>query len=222
MIEIDPDFAGGYAGASISHSQAVRFGHSERPEEDAATALKLAERAIALDDQFALCHSALGFALTALGKYAEGVSAAHHAVELQPGDTDGYMYLANCLSSAGLGEESREAILTALRLDPQYVRGPYFNALGRACFMAGRYEEAIGAYARNKSNGGPIAVPMLSCWAASLGMLGRISEAREVCELLSYAPGYTISHAHKTFRFRNSDDLNRLIEGLRKAGVPEN
>ena len=114
-------------------------------------------------------------------------------------------------------------ILTALRLDPQYMRGPYLNALGRACFMAGRYEEAIEAYERNKSNGGPIAVPMLSVWTACLGILGRTSEAQESArELIRYAPGYTISHAHKTFKFRSSDDLNRLIEGLRKAGLPEN
>jgi adenylate cyclase len=221
VIEIDNEFAGGYAGASITYSLAVRFGHSEEPEKDVATALELAKHAMALDDKFALSHSALGYALSASGNYEESIAAARHAVELQPGDSDGYMYLSNCLSVAGRGEEAREAVLTALRLDPQYVRGPYYNALGRACFIAGRYEEAVEAYDRNKKGGGPIAVPMLSAWTACLGILGHAKAREKADELLSYAPNYTISQAHKTWQFGNPDDLNRFVDGLRKAGVPE-
>ncbi len=137
VIEIDPEFAGGHAGTSISYSMAVRHGHCDQPDVDAAKALQLARTAVALDPNFARAHSALGLAYVVLGRYDEAIIAAQRAVDLQPGDTDSYFQLAQCYSSAGDGERSREAVLTALRLDPRYVAGPYFNAWGGPVSLPG-------------------------------------------------------------------------------------
>ena len=42
VTDIDPSFAGGHAGKSITHSMAVMFGHSENPEKDARMAREFA------------------------------------------------------------------------------------------------------------------------------------------------------------------------------------
>jgi tetratricopeptide (TPR) repeat protein len=192
IIDNDPTFAGGYAGKSITHSIAVIYGHGTQPEEDTRTALELAERAIALDEHFALSHTALAFAHIASKRLDKAVAAARRAVELLPGGTDSRMYLSTCLTWAGHGEEAREEALTALRLDPQYVAGPYYIALGRACYVAERYLQAIEAYECNVSRGGPISVPMLTFWAASHVELGQMDKAREIVEqLLELEPGFT-------------------------------
>ena len=128
---------------------AVMFGHSENSEEDARIALEFAERAVTIDEQFALPHSALGYAYSAARRHNEDIAAARRAVELQPGDADSYHFLTICLLRAGDGEEARDSILTALRLNPQYVAGPYLNSLGRACFVAGRYQQASDTFERN-------------------------------------------------------------------------
>ncbi len=80
VIDSDPTFAGGHAGKSVTHSMAVLFGHSERPDEDARIALELAERSMARDEEFALSHSALGFAYTALERPEEGVAATRRRI----------------------------------------------------------------------------------------------------------------------------------------------
>ncbi|MEE8528550.1 MAG: adenylate/guanylate cyclase domain-containing protein, partial [Gammaproteobacteria bacterium] len=53
VIEIDPAFAGGYAGKSMMHATAVLWGYSDDREGDTATAFEMARRAVELDQDFA-------------------------------------------------------------------------------------------------------------------------------------------------------------------------
>ncbi len=220
VIDIDPSFAGGHAGKSITHSMAVLFGQSENPEEDARIALEFAERAVTQDEAFALSHSALGYAYSTARRHDEAIAAARRAVELQPGDADSYRFLGSCLLRAGHGEEARDIILTALRLNPQYVAGPYL--LGRACFVAGLYKEASDTFERNVAHGGPIAVPMLTTWVASLVELGRLDEAREIARrLVEFDPGFRLTRAESFAGFVPEASQERIVDALRKAGLPE-
>ena len=222
VIDSDPTFAGGHAGKSMTHSMAVLFGHSERPKDDARTALELAERAIALDAELALSHSALGYAYTAVDRWEEAVAAARRAVEFQPGDADSHVFFSQCLSFAGHGEEAREAALTALRLDPQYIAGPYINALGRACFVAERYAEAIEAYVRNIARGGPYAIPMLTAWVTSHVELGQMEKAREIARiLLQHQPDYTLASVEQNSFSAPPERVARMVDALRQAGIRE-
>jgi adenylate cyclase len=223
VIDTDPRFAGGHAGKSITHSMAVMFGHSENPEEDARIALEFAERAVTMDEQFALSHSALGFAYSAARRHNEAIAAALQAVELQPGNADSRFFLAYCQLQAGNGEEARDSILTALRLDPQYVAGPYLNALARACFVAGRYQEASDTFERNVAHGGPLGVPMLTTWLTSLVELERLDDARKIAQrLLEFDPGFSLMRAgNDAFGLASETSRERIVEALRKVGLPE-
>ena len=129
IAEIDPSFAGGHAGQSMTYSFTVLFGLSENPQEDARLALELANTALNLDSSFAQGYSALGLALTATGKHEEAVSHTKRAVELQPGNADAQLFTTFTHMFAGYIEVAYDAITTALRLDPQYVRGPYLNTV---------------------------------------------------------------------------------------------
>ncbi len=223
VIDIDPSFAGGYAGKSITHSMAVMFGHSDNPEQDVRLALEFAEQAVTKDDAFALSHSALGYAYSVARQDNEAIAAARRAVELQPGDADSYLFLTNCLLRAGQGEEARDSILTGLRLNPQNVAGPYLNSLGRACFVAGRYQEASDTFERNVAHGGPLGVPMLSTWVTSLVELGRFDDARKIAQrLVEFDPGFSLTRAgNDAFGLSSETYRDRIIEALRKVGVPE-
>ena len=225
VIDIDPTFAGGYAGNSITYSLAVLFGTSDQRENDGRLALDAAERAVALDPEFARSHSALGQAYSALGQHDKAVAATARAVELQPGDADSHAFHARALMFAGEGEKAREAIQTALRLDPQYVEGPYLNLLGRASFVAGRYEDAIEAYERNVARGGPSSGVGLSSiiWAAAYGLVGRPDDGRRMLEheVLREHPGLSLAQVAQMGTTIKFFELDRLTEGLRKAGLPE-
>jgi adenylate cyclase len=222
IAELDPSFAGGHAGQSLTHSFAVIFSLSNQPEEDGRLALELATTAVALDDKFAQGHAALGLGYTVNRQYDEAVECAQRAVELQPGDADVHLFSTFCHLFAGHVDAAYEAINTALRLDPQYINGPYLNVLGFVCFCAGRYEESLDALKSNVDRGGPLAPPALTFRTASYSATGRMAEAKGSAQaLLDYLPGYSLSRYRLLHMFKNPEDTERMIAALRKAGLPE-
>ena len=58
--------------------------------------------------------------------------------------------------------------------------------------------------------------------AASCGQLGRAKEAaNELKELLALMPGMTADDVRKQVPFKRSIDMERYIDGLRKAGLSD-
>jgi adenylate cyclase len=225
VIKIDSGFAGGFAGKSITHSMAALFGVSDDRDGDAAAAMNLASQAMTLDPRFALSHSALGLAHSALGQHQEAVISARNAVARQPGDADSHAWLARCYMWAGKGEEAYLETQEALRLDPQYIEGPYLNLLGRVLFMIGRYQEAIDAYERNDARGGPQGHERNVIRAAAYGHLGQIEKARQHLNAWLRMRGDhqidRISEHYVDVLGTLPDARRRIDEGLRKAGLIE-
>lgn len=222
IAEIDPSFAGGFAGQSMTHAFAVMFGFSADREADAGRALDLAEAAVRLDDSFAQGFSALGLAHLIAGRHDEGLAQARRAVALQPNDADANTFLAVIQFFSGAPEDAHAAISTALRLDPTYVNGPYLNVMGIACFVAGRYGEAIETFRRNFDRGGPVGVPALAFLAAACSAIGRMDEAKETARTLQdFLPAFSLSRFQFLHLFRNRDDAERVKSALRAAGLPE-
>ena len=106
----------------------------------------------------------------------------------------------------------------SLRLDP-VPKVSMFDTLGRAYFLAGRYEEALEKY--------KMAVKLNPDYrdahvglAATYAVLGREEEARtEVSEILRIEPNFSIKKYAKFMYFQVG--LEPEIEGLRKAGLPD-
>jgi tetratricopeptide (TPR) repeat protein len=93
--------------------------------------------------------------------------------------------------------------------------------LATAYFADERYEEVIASthqYIGLRPNwlGGHILL------AATLGLAGRIAEADTATrEILRLVPHYNLRSVRKRSMFKRADDAARLVEGLRRAGVPE-
>ena len=80
VIDLDPNFAGGYQQLSFMLSRAIRFGWSGSPREDLEKAFELAQKAISVDDKFPASYMALASVYLMQGKHDDALAAANTAV----------------------------------------------------------------------------------------------------------------------------------------------
>ena len=95
------------------------------------------------------------------------------------------------------------------------------NGIGMAQLLRGHYAEAAETANRSVALYADLDV---TYWvlASACGYLGRADEARRaISKLRSLAPGASISYFRKRLPFRDERDLEVVLEGLRKAGLPE-
>ena len=85
VIELDPNFAGGYAGLSFNLSVQVRFQYSQSPATDVVRAFELAKKAVEVDGTYAWGYIALGGAHLADGDADAAASASSNGSRGEPG-----------------------------------------------------------------------------------------------------------------------------------------
>ncbi len=221
VIELDPEFAGGYAGVSQMISFAVAFAHGDITDA-AKQAEASARKAIALDDGFALSYTSLALALQLQGRHEEAVVAADEAVVRQPNDADAHCYRGFTLGLAGQPEKGSEPIERAIRLNPQFVNSPYLNLLGGVLFLARDYAGAVQAIEDNIGRQGPAGPPVLSWLATSYHALGKPDDAARVVALLeSRYPAFRLKNWNFFKLLSSPDESNRIHDLMRAAGLPE-
>jgi TolB-like protein/Tfp pilus assembly protein PilF len=177
LIEMDHDFAGGYAGSAYTRAFKVFFGHSEVPFADRQAALELAARARELDPSFGLTFSALAFIHMSRREFEEALQMSLRAIEIQPNDPYINVYHGFIVAAAGDLERGIEYARRAVRLDPLHARTPYLNILGLLNFLAGHYEEALNALQRNQERGGPLGAGQMRVLAAAYSKTGEPAKA---------------------------------------------
>ncbi|MFC1580324.1 tetratricopeptide repeat protein, partial [Thermodesulfobacteriota bacterium] len=222
IIELDPNFAGGYSIISLLLGRDIRFGHSTSPREDLKKAFELAQKALAVDNTFAPAYYALASTYLMKRQHDKVVTTMRDAVKVQPGDAMTWGFFAFYLHWASRGEEAIEAIEKALQLNPKYKdsRNPiFFDALGLAYFAAGRYEESITAWKSGIDHLGPMTVRQ-AFLAASYSELGRDGDAKATAQkLLRLNPNFALKSWKYAYLYKNPEDTERLLKALSKAGL---
>ncbi len=122
----------------------------------------------------------------------------------------------------GEPETAIEQLTHTMRLSP---RDPLsFRAQGGvafAHFLAGRYDEAA-LWAERALRMRPTPLPALRDLAAANALAGRLSEASAtMAHVRQLAPSLRAADVRDWIPFRRSEDLARMEDGLRKAGLPE-
>jgi len=221
VIEMDPTFAGGYAGLAWILGFEALFAHRDASAQ-VDRAVELSRKAIEIDRAFSLSYLALGLAMVQKHGHDAAVAALREAIAQQPNDADAHTYLGLGLGLAGAADEGITSIEYALRLNPQFVNGPYLNLLGFMQLLAGRYDAAVASFERNLARRGPYGPPA-QCWrAAALSALGRHDEARGVAdELKRGAPAYRFSSWNLLTIIRRPEVRERVFALMRDAGIPE-
>jgi tetratricopeptide (TPR) repeat protein len=213
-MEVDPRYPRSYVGVSRTLNDAWRFNWADPPEPALEEALRQAELAVSLDPWDARGHAALGSACLYKRRYDESLAAYERAIEYNPNDADVLAEMGHSVCVNGDTERAITLIKRAMRLNPYYPDW-YLWHLGEAHFDNRDYNLAI--HTLNQMYDKTEAYRMLT---ASHALLDQMNEARASAEqLLVTHPEFTIKHWINVPPDRNSEPRDRLIEGLRKAGV---
>lgn len=219
VIALDPQFAPAYSVLGWITYVDVAVGLSKSPYESYKQAFELAKKAVAMDDSFPTAHSLLGFLHVVMGRqYDKGIAECERAIALAPNSASAHIWMGQVLMLAGRHEEAIRHSEQALRLDP-IAPGLYYRNLGSAYFYAGRYEEAIAAH-KKSLNRAPNDILTHLCLTTAYSWAGRLEEARaQAAEVLRIKPNFSVEERAKIGLYKNQADLERYLEGLRKAGL---
>ena len=123
------------------------------------------------------------------------------------------------LTYAGQPAEALEAFAFAMRLDPHYP-AIVLHFVAQAHFALADYNAAAGLL-RERIVRNPATDSSRMLLAACYGHLGRIDEARAVwAEMLEVNPEFSLAQRESVLPFKDARDFQRIVEGLKKAGLP--
>ena len=161
------------------------------------------------------------------GDMAGGIALVNKSIELNPNSAIALQIVGSLYAFAGDKQNAIACLESSARLDPRYPSLDFYLGYALAHFVAGEYEATVewtGELLRQMPNH----VPSLRYRAASLGLLGRLEEGRQVVQrLLELVPNFTITRARRHIElelnnpFKTPGVADALYEGLRRCGVPE-
>jgi adenylate cyclase len=219
-LELDPRFGSVAALASNCHMHNVLFGYAIDPQFGRKEAVRLSRLALSIDDSDpdTLARAGLISAYM-VGDCEFEIELADRAVALNPNSSLAWNCRGWVHRNAGLPEEAVRSFERAVRMSPvEPLQHIYFTGMGYAYIELRRFDEAIVA-GKKALRQNPSFSPAYRCLASTFAHLGRDVEAREAAaRLLEFDPAFTVSE----FIARGGQsNAKLLIEGLRKAGLPE-
>ena len=218
--ELDPNFGPAYAFLAAALANDYVSGWSASPTQSLEQSHEAARRAVALDDGYPDSHVALALANLWMRRHDEAIREAESAIALNPNFAEGHAFLGLCLHYVGRSEEALGCFDRAMALDP-YFPDMWLHGQAQAAYQLGRYPEAVDLLKRRILRN-PETDASRVLLAASYGQMGLIEEAREAWrEALRVNPDYSLEQRRKVLPYKNPDDFERVVEGSRKAGLPE-
>jgi adenylate cyclase len=220
-LDLEPRFGFVAALAGYCHMQNVLWGYAADPQFDRNEAVRLLRLALSTDDGDPdTLGRASGILAMMVGDRESSIELADRAVALNPNSYFAWMNKGWIYKVAGLLEEAVRSFECAIRLSPvdpaQHIT---FAGMGYAFIELGQFEKAIIA-GKKALRGSPYS-GTYRCLASAFAHLGRDAEAREAAaHLLETDPTFTIS-SWLARGGHTQTNAKLLIEGLRKAGLPE-
>ena len=215
-IATTPSYARAHSVMSRSHNFDWRYSWSPNPAKSLDTAVQIAHHAVHLDHLDARGFAELGFANLYRKHHDESLASYRRALVLNPNDADVIADYADALVYAGQAEQSLAHMERAMRLNP-YHPDWYLWHLADAYNALKRPVDVINTVQRmHDQNEGR---RLLAANYAHLGMMGQARAAAG--EVMRLHPNFRISRWRHRPPYRDADLLERFIEGLRKAGLPD-
>jgi TolB-like protein/class 3 adenylate cyclase len=226
-LAADPDNADALVGSALADVIAGANSFVTDPMAAFAAAEGKLTKALSLVPDHALGHMWLGFADIFTKRAAEGIAECQHALALDRNLAFAHSAIGFGKILVGRAEESEAHIVEALRLSPRdTIAYIWMTFAGMAKNHLGDCEQAMAWCRRAIEANRNYSSPHFQL-AVALAHLGRLDEARTAVKAgLALNPAYSISRAHAAWTAMSNSpthlaQLETILEGMRKAGLPE-
>jgi adenylate cyclase len=222
VINNEPDYAQAFAVLANVTIDELLYGYNPRPNMTPPLdrALAHAQQAVDIDPKSAWAH----WALARTAYYRHNIrlfrTESDRALELAPNDTLVLAVAGHFLAYSGSWERGMSIMAKAIELNPHHQTWYHFSYFYDA-YRQGLDEDALAAAQRINMPGFFWTHQVLAAAYAQLGMATEAADA--VATLQEMYPGYSIQTMIDLHRMWNHGDdvINRMADGLRKAGLPE-
>jgi len=181
-----------------------------------------ARTALAIDERDPWAHLTHGLVLYRQRRHDQAERAYRRALELNPNFALAHAVLGLPLAYRGAHQDAIESAERAMRLSPNdpLIDRQATHTMAFAEFAAVRYPDCI-TWARKTIERHPGHLPPYHALIAATALLGdAVAAAEAMDDLLRLRPDFSMTWAGKNMPL-TGDIRDRLLDGLRKAGVPE-
>jgi adenylate cyclase len=216
-IALDPGYAHAHAWKACVLGQSFVYGWCADIEATKRTVIEELTLALSLDENDSDVHRVLAAVnLSLLRDHDKALYHQERALALNPNDDLIVVQQGEVLTWIGQAEQGIEWIQKAMRLNP-YHPERFWSHLGRAYFVARRYDEAIKAFQRiSRADHGHLAF-LAACHAQLDDTAAAKGAAQQV---LQRAPDFSIERFIATQHYKHEKDREHHRAALVKAQLP--
>ncbi len=224
-LELDPDYAIAWSMRARLHFTEADVGGGiggrEGFERAQTAAFRCGHRALELDPACADAYGILALIHLNAGEHDKAIEMSEKAIALAPNSAELLGGVASAvMRKSGRPDRGVELVKKAMRLSPFYRPG-LLRALGNNYLTLGRLEEAVACYRESLKRETGYLAPYVNL-ASALGQLGCAEQAQEAArDVLAQEPKFSIAAYTAGLAYRNPLDVERIAEGLHRAGLPE-
>lgn len=220
-VERHPNYAPAHSMLAFALLGSAHVGWTP-PGSDRVLATQLAHRALELDDSDPWAQMALGNLAIINHQTDEAVRHFQAALDLNPNFAIAHGYMGLALVHDGQSEEALHRFEQAMRMSP---RDPFnariLAAVSAAHYFRGRYTQAV-KWARQAVQLRPGVLGGHRMLCASLAQAGHIDEAKAAMSTLrQLQPDISVAVIKESVPYA-AKAMEHFLDGLRKAGIPQN
>ena len=221
-IDLDPTQANYHGLQAVTHVMDALYGWGESRTASFRMALDSSDSALALNDQDTVAIRAAGLVHFFSKNHDVALDYFRRAVEANSNEAENHALLGAALGVAGDYDASLKQFEIAFLLSPRDAHiATWYNYLGIAAFVTGQDEKAA-EWSMKTVQANPRFPGGYRTLAASYGNLGQNAEAENARQKLQeLLPNLTLAQLRESLPyFKNPNDLDRYLDGLRKSGLP--
>jgi adenylate cyclase len=219
-IELDPEFGDAYLMMGWTHLDDIWFYRTKSRKKSLELAEQFGQKAIILSADEASTHRLFASIYMLRKEYEMAIAEGKKSVDLAPNSAVANFILGMVLRNAGSYGKAIPFLKKAIRLDP-ITPVNFLNNLAWAYTYLSQYEKAVPLWNKAIKKNADYLFAYTGL-AAAYQLLGNEEKAKQsATEVLRIKPKISIELIEKRIVVKNEEDKKRILEALRKAGIPD-